>query len=56
MLPKVSFLSGVNDENYNETGSFMVSRYGRITSKNYPVFSQADPISIHERFLANLDR
>ena len=43
MLPKVSFLKSNADEHNN--GSVMLSRQGRISSGNYPIFNAADPIS-----------
>ena len=47
MLPKVSFTDDQKDEN----GSKMLSRMGKMTRYNYPVFYGADPITLHQRYL-----
>ena len=52
MLPKVSFTDDEKDEN----GSKMLSRMGKMTRYNYPVFYGIDPISLHEKFLTNEKR
>ena len=52
MLPKVSFTDDEKDEN----GSKMLSRMGKMTRYNYPVFYGIDPIGLHEKFLANEKR
>ena len=36
--------------------SKMLSRMGKMTRYNYPVFYGIDPISLHEKFLANEKR
>ena len=47
MLPKVSF----TDEEKDENGSKMLSRMGKMTRYNYPVFYGVDPISVHQKYL-----
>ena len=34
----------------------MLSRMGKMTRYNYPVFYGIDPISLHEKFLTNEKR
>ena len=34
----------------------MLSRIGKITRYNYPVFYAADPVSQHAQFLKNIDK
>ena len=34
----------------------MLSRMGKMTRYNYPVFYGIDPIGLHEKFLANEKR
>ena len=52
MLPKVSF----TDDNKDENGSKMLSRMGKMTRYNYPVFYGADPVALHQRYLSNIAR
>ena len=52
MLPKVSFTDDVKEEN----GSKMLSRFGKMTRFNYPVFYGVDPVSQHVQFLKNREK
>lgn len=52
MLPKVSFTDNKKEEN----GSKMLSRFGKMTTFNYPIFRGVDPIEQHSKFLTNIDR
>ena len=52
MLPKVSFTDDAKEEN----GSKMLSRFGKMTRFNYPVFYGVDPVSQHAQFLKNIDK
>ena len=47
MLPKVSFTDDAKEEN----GSKMLSRFGKMTRYNSPMFYGADPITQHVQFL-----
>ena len=52
MLPKVSFTDNQKEEN----GSKMLSRFGKMTTFNYPIFRGNDPITQHTEFLANIEK
>ena len=43
-LPKVSF----TDDKKEENGSKMLSRFGKQTNYNYPIFRALDPVEQHE--------
>ena len=47
MLPKVSF----TDEDKEENGSKMLSRFGKMTRFNYPVLYGNDPVALHAHYL-----
>ena len=50
MLPKVSFIDQEGDEN----GSVMLSRFGKQTTKNYGIFRAPDPIRQHARYITKI--
>lgn len=52
MLPKVSF----TDDRKEENGSKMLSRFGKMTTYNYPIFRGPDPVTTHSRFVENKQR
>ena len=43
MLPKVSF----TDDEKAENGSKMLSRFGKMTTSNYPIMKAIDPVLQH---------
>ena len=45
MLPKVSF----TDEKSSNNGTECLSRRGKLTTFNYPIFQARDPITVHEK-------
>lgn len=47
MLPKVSF----TDDDKDENGSKMLSRFGKMTRFNYPVLYGNDPVALHASYL-----
>ena len=52
MLPKVSFTDNQKEEN----GSKMLSRFGKQTTFLYTIFKSSDPIVQHHKFLANIEK
>ena len=57
MLPKASFTDIIEkDDGEDSTGTKMLSRIGKLTSCNYPIFYMADPVSQHARFIANSEK
>ena len=49
-LPKVSF----TDDKLEENGSKMLSRMGKMTTYNYPIFRGQDPVAQHEEYLQSV--
>ena len=53
MLPKASFTDMIDKDNGDEqNGTKMLSRIGKLTSCNYPIFFMADPVSQHAKYVA----
>jgi hypothetical protein len=51
-LPKVSF----TDDSMEENGSRMLSRFGKQTTFNYPIFRGVDPLEQHALRMSQLMR